>query len=662
MIFWALLMQATAQMPTTPTTPPPVVTSAPEAQPARRSVQQMFDSANADVEADRCAEAIAAYTALEPRLSEQRHAFVIATVRARKGRCLEATGQLALAEASLTWALAHLDPANDVSRVDVYYARMAMGRIRYRQNNFAAARSEFAAALPLANTDARQAPLIWLARAGTFEEQAAALVYADEALALAEQVGREGRQSTAIARTVRARIYLNQGENATASRELLRAVTEQGGLDRSVGASDIITRSDLALASILLNDPTQAQRYLAFTGTGQLGSAPFGGGGTIAPPPCGAETGLQPDDMAIVEFGIGADGAVTYATPIYLSRPSDARAAAFAETVRGWSWRAEDVSKISPLLRAITRVELRCSTALQTLDATALLESELNRWLVSQTVAPYEPAGSPLEILTATRAELASRRAANGGTPMIQPLLAIANSPLTSEDETVAVLTEALDLAQAHHAPVAARTAIEMLLLGARQKSEGGYGDRMLRLLNQPEIAADAQSSAVIRLMAAEYSGASEAAALLNIVANDARLPATDPLKVAALVRLANVQAAAGNVDAARVSYAATGLEAQQCALVDARPSMQRSGASSSDYPMEAMRWGFEGWTRVEFDILPNGHTASQRAVIAYPPLVFRRASVGIIEDARFTQSYRPDGNLGCGGAAQTIRFLLPER
>ncbi|MEQ1726289.1 MAG: hypothetical protein ABL882_10230 [Sphingopyxis sp.] len=590
-------------------------------------------------------------------------------MRARKGRCLETTGNRAEAEAPLVWALAHLDSASEVSRGDIYFARMALGRIRYTQTNYAAARSEFSAALPLATAETRRDPLIWFARSGVFEDQSEALARADEALALvaqaaqAGQAGQEGRRNTAAVRTVRARILLNQGNHGAANSALLRALGEQGGLDRSVNASDIATRSDLAISAILLGNPTQAQRYLAFTGAGQLGASPFGGGGSIAPPPCGSETGLQPDDMAIVEFGIGLNGAVAYATTVYLSRPSDVGAAAFAEAVRNWSWRHEDVAGIEPLLRAVTRVELRCSTASQGLDVYAIINAELDRWLAGQSARPFDTTGNPTAILAAANTELESRRAAGRGADVLAPLMAIADNPLTDEVKKVATLTEALSILETLSAPVAARVAIETRLLAAVADSprDHDYLRGLRRLLARNDVEADALSSAVLKLSLAERVDVGERVELLSAIANDTRLPATDPLKVAALVRLANLQAAAGQVEAARASYAQTGLEAQQCALVDARPSMQRSGASSSDYPLEAQRWGFEGWARVEFDIRGDGRTANRRAVIVYPPLVFRHASVGIIEDARFTQTFRPDGNLGCGGASQTIRFNLPE-
>jgi hypothetical protein len=81
----------------------------------------------------------------------------------------------------------------------------------------------------------------------------------------------------------------------------------------------------------------------------------------MAPPPCGGEAGLQPNDTAVVEFSIARDGRDRGLAPIYASRNGPV-AVAFARAVAGWSWKPEDVAKIKPFFRAATRVQLRCST------------------------------------------------------------------------------------------------------------------------------------------------------------------------------------------------------------------------------------------------------------------------------------------------------------
>jgi hypothetical protein len=80
------------------------------------------------------------------------------------------------------------------------------------------------------------------------------------------------------------------------------------------------------------------------------------------------------------------------------------------------------------------------------------------------------------------------------------------------------------------------------------------------------------------------------------------------------------------------------------------------------DFPHEAMRWGFEGWTRLQYDVTAEGKAANVRPIISYPPFVFSEAGTAILEGARFSKSYRPDGGLGCGGDVSGVRFQMPGR
>lgn len=139
-----------------------------------------------------------------------------------------------------------------------------------------------------------------------------------------------------------------------------------------------------------------------------------------------------------------------------------------------------------------------------------------------------------------------------------------------------------------------------------------------------------------------------------------APLAAGHPLKVAALLQKANVLADTGNYAGAQAAFQQTGLTAEQCSLFGLTPAVTRSGAGSSDYPDAAVRFGFEGWVRAEFDVTADGRTATQRAVAAYPPFIFNDAAVGIVRGARFTSSYRPEGALACSGQQRSIVFRMP--
>ena len=106
----------------------------------------------------------------------------------------------------------------------------------------------------------------------------------------------------------------------------------------------------------------------------------------------------------------------------------------------------------------------------------------------------------------------------------------------------------------------------------------------------------------------------------------------------------------------ARAAFERSGLAANQCAIIDAPPKM--IGASGT-FPDEARRWGFEGYTRVQFDITAAGRVINERAVLSYPPFIFTRAGAATMADARFAKSYRPDGGLGCGASQQGVSFRL---
>lgn len=125
-------------------------------------------------------------------------------------------------------------------------------------------------------------------------------------------------------------------------------------------------------------------------------------------------------------------------------------------------------------------------------------------------------------------------------------------------------------------------------------------------------------------------------------------------MRVVALVRLASLDQQAGNAAAARTAFEESGLAANQCGLIDSPPRLLSAGGT---FPQEAMTWGFEGWTRTQFDVSANGKVVNMRAILSYPPFVFTKAGVETIAGARYAKTYRPDGSLGCGASIQGIKF-----
>lgn len=638
---------------------PPVTPSKP------LTAQQLFDAASTAQTENRCGEAIKGFEALEARPAAARNEKVLASIRARKGSCLATVGRTEEAIRDITAALAVLSPDNPVEKGDIARARMSLGKIAYLAFDYAGAEHEFETARSLLPEDQQFDSLVWLARATMFDPDPKSIAYVEAATKIAQSSGPLGKKDMADLQTLHARALLNHGRTAEAYAELKQALKAKGGLTSRVGLADVVTRSDLALAAMLAKDTYAARQYLAYTGAGRFEKSPFDTAAQMSPPACGGPGNLQPDDLAVVEFSVKDDGSIGYAAPIYASR-NGRGAAEFARAVYGWSWRSKDVVKIPALFRFATRVEIRCSTAEERPDAALVLNEELKAWLADRKVPMLPEANSEAARVKLARAELAKGAAQPGSLTLLPALLVLANSPLVATEEAEKLLVRARDMATAAGAPVGVRTLMEIRLTGssAGKWTSGARRREMYRaLLARPDIAADPHASATLRLLIGESAYRSpsppDAEDIVAAVANDSRLSDGDPLKAAAFVRLAGLQAQAGAIDAARQSYEKSGLSAQQCALVDARPSMKKSGASSSDFPLEAMDWGFEGWVRVEFDILPQGTTASQRAVIAYPPLVFRDAAVGILKDSRYEQSYRPAGTPGCGGAQQTVNFRM---
>lgn len=171
--------------------------------------------------------------------------------------------------------------------------------------------------------------------------------------------------------------------------------------------------------------------------------------------------------------------------------------------------------------------------------------------------------------------------------------------------------------------------------------------------------AQDPDARTAIRMILADATRAKPAKAIpyLQAVAADRELASTSALRPAALVQLASLEQARGDVAAAKAAFARSGLTADQCSLVDSPPALLRVGGT---FPEEAMRWGFEGWTLIQFDIAAEGKVVNERTVLSYPPFVFSEAGAKTIAGARYAKSYRPDGGLGCGGSAQRVRFAMP--
>lgn len=626
--------------------------AAPVAQPAM-SVQQTFDAASAAMLAGDNAKALALLEALEQRVKNARS---LAIVRLRKGMALGKLSRWHEARPLLEQAVAAL-PADDESlRLDRIQGLIALGQLELGDLDYQAAHDYYAQALVAAQEpDDRISALLGTAQAGIFLDPAKALADAEEAERLAGAAPRPDKGLVGYAAGMRGRALLNLGRFAEAEAAFAKNVRAEGGLTLKVNFDDLVARSDAAIAAMLAGKRDKGREYLVYTGAGRMEKQDFTFAADMRPPQCGEE-GIRPEDVAVVEFGIGENGAVSYARPVYGSRRGG-MALAFAQAVREWSWRPEDVAKIPALFRMVTRLELRCSTAQGGPNLAEGARKAFRDWIEATGVERFEATGDSEAIRReALMQQLARLRAAPDTPPLARAavLAELLANPLVTGRTAEEYVADLKAIVTAAGAPLMARLWVDVLETGTNWK----------RALPEASYVADAPTYALARLINYDRAGLKAGRrgdrAVLDAIIADSRLAKDDPVRVAALVRRASARVADKDLAAARADYLETGLDAQQCSIVDAKPALRSTGVSSADYPEDLVRVGIEGWSRVEHDIAADGRTTNVRVVAAYPPMAFSTNASKIVGHIRYEQSYRPDGALGCSGSNANINFKMP--
>jgi hypothetical protein len=635
----------------------------PAAPPPAQTVQQQFDAATEAAADRRCAEAMPLFAALEQRPAIQRNRVASAAIAVRRAQCLPLGAFTPDVEKTMRDGIAVLAQKPQDFAVDIRSGHLTLGNAAESRFDVAGAAAEYRLALEGASAMERVTPLLALSRVLMFDGDGEAVRYAAEANTIAAKTAGSDRKDLAQVQTQYARALLNAGHTREAYDLLRDSLAKQGGLTTKVGVADIATRSDLAIAAWLSKDKDQARRYLAYTGAGRTPDSPFASAASMEAPSCGTESGLAPDDIAIVQFSIDDDGHVSGVTPIYV--PAGRKAAmAFAAAVRDWSWRPEAIKKMPLLFRYTTRVEIRCTRAAERPSVLAPLEQAFEGWLdLHGAAAPTWLDRGDAAALPLQRAALARATSASDRPGMLRALVAMAKSSVVDRPTSSAYMATAVEIAATSDMPQAVRTYLRLLDLSLRSSGPGAYRAAVRPMLAEPATMADPLGAASLRLFLAapgyRVRRPSDADALLDGVIDAPGLPARHPLKVSAMMQRANLLAEHGDVAGARAMFERTGLTEEQCALIQPSPAMRASGASSSDYPMAAIQMGFEGWVQTEFDIAPNGTTIKPRALVSYPPFVFDEAGEGIAKGMRYTSSYRPDGNLACAANKEGIKFLM---
>ena len=636
------------------------VTGAVAQQPAR-TLQQEFDAATALDGGTDPAPALAAWTAFEARARSGSRTWAIAQVR--KGGALAKLERYDEAAAAIRSGLATLPKTDNTLTEDRMLGHLVLGRISLNSLDYAGAATEFAAAEAIADQPGdKLGALIGLVQAQTFTDPAAA----SDSMARADRVmAATPLDNTAKAAFERRRtlLLLSQNRLAPARDSALLAVKLLGGLSMKTELVDVSARQDAALALLLLGDEDEARRYMALTGAGRMTRGSFDPASEMEAPECGGEAGLKPDDMAVIEFNIAPDGSVSRPTPIYSSGGGKV-ALEFARAARNWSWPAADVAKLPAFFRYNARVEMRCSTAFARPSVNDTLQAALARWLTDKGIAlPETGEKAAASALAEQRAVLAKAEAGGSDTlSVLAALVPLASNPVLPREEAAALYARALPIAVRHQAPAAARLGLDVIARtgsSANGWKPGFFQRKVEPLLTDPAYQGDPQARAALRLMLADKrQGDERALTLLRQVADDKTLEPGDMLRVGALIRIASIEQRRGAPDAARAAFAASGVTATQCAVLDTEPKFLTS-AGMTTFPQDALVWGFEGWTQVQSDVMADGRPANTRALLSYPPFIFTKSATNFFSRGKYAKTYRPDGGLGCGGVTKRIRFSL---
>lgn len=624
-----------------------------------QTMQQMFDAAYAASNAGEHEKAASLLAALAQRAKNPR---TLAIIRLRQGMALGELSRWNEARPLLEQALAALPEGDATLNADRRQALNALGRLALYDLDYETARDLYRKSAALADDPAEKvSALLGEAQAGAFVDPAEALAKAEEAERLIAREPALVKSLGAYATALRGRALLNLGRFAEAETAFAATVKAEGGLSLKVNYDDLVARSDASIAAMMAGHRDKARNYLVYTGAGRMEKQDFTFGADMVLPTCG-EDGIRPDDVAIVEFGIKDDGGIAYARPAYGSRQGG-MALVFARAVKRWSWRPEDVEKIPALQRLVTRLELRCSTSQ---GGPALIDgvrSVFRDWIEQHGISPFDPVG---DTETKRRAsmdgELARLRAIPGSKPLAQAgiLAMLLENPLVMGKSAQEYSSALKAIVEPAAPPPMVRLWADWLVAMNEGRNARSYAPVKL---SPAAYAADPVAHVTVQLMNYDQSRLREkqrGLAVLDAIIADPALAKDHPLRVAALVRRASARAAAKDIEGARADYQATGMTDQQCSIVDAKPGLRSASISEKNYPTDMVRVGVEGWTRIEHDIASDGSTINQRAVVSYPPMIFSKNGVGIVTNAKYEQSYRPQGSMGCQGSNMNITFRMP--
>lgn len=619
-----------------------------------QTLQQRYDAAEAAFAAGEYEKASTLFADVLARMSKtQRGSPAEADLRQRLGEADIALGRLESGLATLTPVIAIYEKAKATSSlVDVH---TLIGRAHEKLGEMRQAAESYQTALDLNTDPARiQGLSIPLTRALVFIDTARARRMAD-AMLKDFKPGEDKRRSGELLgefQMLRGRVELNAGNHGEALDWFKKAAKSAGGIGTRVSLADVAIRSDLALASHLTGDNDKAFYYIAMSGAGRMGGKgpQFPDWRVLNLPDCSPAFDIGPDDLVVLDIALGDDGRVRSAAPIYSTKPGKIEAE-FVKAARTWLWSAEEMQKTEPFWRLSIRIATRCAFSTDRRWAGAGFVSELVKEVNAKK--PLQDVDGRVGT-DALRAELARREATDGPDSMsLVPVLAT----LAVEDEEGVYIERTRQIMESNGISSRARAILDVLVSRSLMQ-RGGEA-----LQKQPEAGWPGDVADWFRIeqgLQLEKRNRSEQAARLYAAVFERGNAKTDTLAQFAALRLASIAYAGKAQESASNYLSATGLRPDQCALVDAKPIPESTGASSNDYPLEALNWGFEGYMVSNYDVGIDGKTQAPRVVFAYPPFVFEDTMERIISRWRFKPIYREGEQIGCTGAKQSIRFNIP--
>lgn len=635
------------------------------------TVQQQFDHGQKLLEAGKADEAARLYEGLEQRLAAlpKPPSQSLAIVRTRLAESLLRSGERERALPMLAAALPMLSgEPNRLIRGD---ALRTLAQAEEAALDFAAAAGHYREAATLAEREGGALPIALAAAAARVTIPLDPRRAASE-LALiapkAQAIAKAEPEAAANYLDLLARAHMNAGDYAQADVAAQQALKLAGGLSaRDVSLTDVAVRWDAALIAWRLGKPLKAAEYVRYTGVGTGKGQDLTFPADLLPPPCDGEGGLKPDDTAIVQFTLDADGNVTGAAPIWSNRTGEV-ALEFARAVLNWTWEPKAAAAITPFFRIAPRVQLRCSQAPERIELTRLALPELNAWMALLSVDPTDPAQStnPRGMAQSLRTEIAAETGRDERSPRLPALLyQLARTSSVNRADKFTLLDRAYKIARVSGVPaeplaylgVVRANRIDRPFARATQREQL----RALReLASEPRVAASPRAAAYVGLRLAQLLSAvrdrGEARLALSAILSRSGLTDSDPIRQAAAIRLASMEAAAGRIADAEALFRKSGLDPSQCSLLDQEPARLRTSASTADYPEGVP---FNGYIVTEFDITAEGRTRAIRTVFSYPPDFFNEATTKIVSRSVYARTYRPENGIGCSGYRDRVRFLL---